>query len=135
MARIAAILHVTDNYNFIFEEASPVTADAMRRAIAIGEYFLATSEAALCPSGADSELRDAKYLLKRLERSGLDEISKRDLHALCRGKFGTIEDMEMPLSILVDMNYARVEKRKTGGKGRPADIISMNPMHKTQKNK
>lgn len=75
--------------------------------------------------GADEALADAKYLLKRLESTGKDEISKRELLRLCHGKFPKADDVEPVMQTLVDMNYIQRVAQKSGG--RPSETIIINP--------
>jgi len=81
--------------------------------------------------GADTATADAKYLLKRIESIGQDEISKRDLFDKCKGKFKKMEAIEPAVQTLVEMGYIKQDERNTGG--RPTVILRLNPLSKNSK--
>lgn len=120
--RIAGVLHCCQHY----ENAAkvPVALETMKAAEAIGEYFLAHSQAAFQVMGAAErpEVQDAKYILKRI--NGQPKISKRDLIRLCR-RFKSAEDMGPGLAELSRRGYIKLEEAKTGG--RTAQNIILNP--------
>ena len=132
--RIAGIIHCC----FYGREAAkePVSLDTIQRAEAIGEYFLEHAQAAFRVMGlADRpEEKDAKYILKRLEADGRMELSKRDLHQLCRGKIKRVEDMEPGIVELCKRGYIVVEVVKTGERGRPTEIVKVNPITQKSQN-
>lgn len=125
--RIAGIIHCC----FHGREAVnvPVSLDTIQRAEAIGEYFLEHALAAFRVMGlADRpEEKDAKYILKRLKAAKRMELSKRDLLRLCQ-KFGSVEDMEPGLAELIQRGYILIEPLKTGERGRPTEIVKVNPL-------
>lgn len=81
--------------------------------------------------GADEEYESARYLWKRISSTGQDEMSKRDLFRLCKGKFKRVEDMEPALQALVNMGYVREVEIATGG--RPTKKLLINPCDKRAK--
>ena len=66
--------------------------------------------------GANEDYENARYLWGRIQRSGQDEMSKRDLFRLCKGKFKRVEDMEPALQTLISMGYVREVDLSTGGR-------------------
>jgi len=82
----------------------------------------------------DETLADAKYLWRRIESAGQEEISQRDLHYICKGKFKTVAEMEPALNRLVEMGYVKTTTRGAGQRGRPAKILTINPWDKNHKN-
>ena len=132
--RIAGIIHCCLYGREAAKE--PVSLDTIQRAEAIGEYFLEHAQAAFRVMGlADRpEEKDAKYILKRLEADGRMELSKRDLHQLCRGKIKRVEDMEPGIVELCKRGYIVVEVVKTGERGRPTEIVKVNPITQKSQN-
>lgn len=123
--RIAGIMHCCQHGR---DAANiPVSLDTIKRAQIIGEYFLAHAQAAFRVMGLSEpeEEKDAKYILKRLRVAGVEEISKRGLFDLCKGKLKEVDSMTPGLRVLVDRGYIRIEKRNTGG--RPTEMVSLNP--------
>ena len=129
MIRIAGIMHVAG----IEGEASetPIHEETIAAAILIAEFFGAHAEAAYQAAGIGEDYEDARYLLRRLVNSGRDEISKRDLHQRCKGKFKVVEVMEPALNRLVSMGHVRIAEVLTGG--RPTTTIRLNPISKASK--
>lgn len=127
--RIAGVLHCIKYEMGAYN--APLEGETMRAAIEIGRYFLEHAKTAFEIMGAseDGATQDAKYILKRLDSTGQTEISKRDLFDLCKGKITNVESMENGLSVLVNRGYIRIEKLKTGGKGRPTEKVFVNPEH------
>lgn len=123
--RIAGILHCLEHYQ---AAEVPVSLDTMLAAQAIGGYFLEHARAAFQMMGITEsrEEKDARYILRRLLSDGRTKISKRDLIRLCR-KFRSAEEMEPGLEELTERGYIRVETVKTGGRGKPPQIIYLNP--------
>lgn len=134
--RIAGIIHCC----LYGREAAkdPVSLDTIQRAEAIGGYFLEHALVAFRVMGlADRpEEKDAKYILRRLQADGRMELSKRDLHQLCRGKkeLKRIEALEPGLAELVRRGYITIEAVKTGERGRPTEIVRVNPITQKSQN-
>lgn len=127
--RIAGLLHVC-----AFKEQAanfPLERETMNAAERIGEYFLEQAKAIYQGAGlAESQIvKDAKYILKRLDESGKNPITKRDLQRLCQ-KTGldTMEKIEPVLDLLAEHGYIRIEDATPiSGKGRkPSKLIFRN---------
>ena len=118
--RIAGLLHVCD---FKDKAANfPLELETMKAAERIGKYFLKQAQAVYQCTGLsdDPTTKDAKYILKRLDESGENPITKRDLHHLCKDKKGleTSEKQAPAMKLLVDRGYIRMEDAApTSGKG------------------
>lgn len=141
--RIALSLHCLE---YIEESgAHKISGETMENAIQIGRYFKAHAEAAYNIMGLmDSpEVRDAKYLMKRIDSTGLTEIKLRDLQKLCKGRAGmeTREGMIPGIKCLIEHGYIRVNKERLARQnpqnpqkgGRPSEIIYVNPEYIKQK--
>lgn len=125
MVRIAALLHLSS-----FPANVPISAETMAGAICIAEFLGVHAEAAYQAMGADERIEDAKYLWRRIADNGADEISKRDLFRLVRSaRIKKVEDMEVPLRVLVEYGYIRIEDVERDGAGRKASPrIKVNPL-------
>ena len=131
--RIAGIIHCCIHGEDAAAEL--VSGGTMQNAITIGKYFLEHAKAAfrLMGLGESQDVKDAKYILKRIDSTGQTEISKKELFDLCYKKSGleTIELMTPILNLLIDHGYIRIEKVKTGG--RPTEKVILNPEYIMQK--
>lgn len=123
MLRIAALFHAATVQGD--PTAVPISQETMAGAVAVAEFLGTHAEAAYQTMGSNEALANAKYLWRKIEGTGLEEISKRDLFNICKGKFRTVENMEPSLNILISMGYVRIEEVQTGG--RPTKKIKVNP--------
>ena len=141
--RIAGVFHCCEHVENAYNV--PVSGETMKNAIGMGRYFLEHAKVAFAIMGlSDSPVvKDAKYILKRLDESGKHEISKRDLHQTCKDRTGMekVEGMEPGLNELIRRGYIRVFKSepttqnpqnpqnvKNKG-GRPSWMIEVNPIY------
>lgn len=138
--RIAGVFHCCEHVENAHNV--PVSGETMKNAIGMGRYFLEHAKAAFMVMGLSDtpEVKDAKYILKRLDESGLHEISKKNLFELCRGRTGMekVEGMEPGLSELVQRGYIRLFKVRLESQnpqnpqnkgGRPSWMIEVNPIY------
>jgi uncharacterized protein DUF3987 len=118
-ARIAGLLHLAEHPEN--GHTRPVTADTMRAALTIGEYFTAHALAVFDAMGADPTTGRARSVLDVLKANQWEQVSKRDLMVkLSRTEFPTVADLDPVIGLLEDHGYLRplpVERR--GGRGRP----------------
>lgn len=122
--RIAGLLHVADDW-----EQREITAETMRRAIQIGEYFLAHSTYAYSMMGTDLTIKKAAFVLAKLRKNRVQEIKRSELLRMCRGKFfKKVEDIVPTLELLESHNYLRLEEPMRTTPGRPPDWrVVVNP--------
>ena len=81
----------------------PVERETLLAAIAIGDYCKDQAIRAFTTMWMDAATSDALYLLRRIgRRLDATEISRRDVHFLCRAKFRTAAELEPPLQRLID---------------------------------
>ncbi|MCD7888280.1 MAG: hypothetical protein LUG44_11865, partial [Clostridiales bacterium] len=99
----------------------------LQAAEAVGWCLAKHTESIFTEAGADPDVEDAKYLLRRLTFKGEHEISKGELVRRCQKRFPRADDMNRALHILEERNYIRVERIETGKKGRPPEIIKIHP--------
>lgn len=134
--RIAGILHVV-KYRLGAAEIK-VEADTMKSAIEIGRYYLEHAKAVFLLSGMydPPEVKNAKYILKRIDSTGLVQISKRDVFQLCKKKEGfetaESENFVTGLEELRRRGYIKIDKDKSTG-GRPTEMIVLNPLYLEQR--
>jgi replicative DNA helicase len=120
VARIAGILHLAEHGADIGPR-EPVSAQTVKAAARIGEYFKAAAINAFAEMGTDQGTADAIYLLERIRRLAQDEMSERDLHVASRSRFKTKADLKPVLNRLVDHGYLTpLPVPKQEGAGRPA---------------
>ena len=127
MVRIAALMHCAEVMGDPTQ--TPVSFETMYSAACIAEYLAANAVKAYRVMGADADEGDAKYLWRKITSTGADELSKRNLFRLVRGKFKKTEGMEAPLRVLVEHGYIRIEDVERDGAGRKASPkIKVNPL-------
>ena len=71
----------------------------------IGAYFKACAINAFSEMGADQGTADAVYLLERIRRLHLDELSERDMHVAAKSRFKKKDDLIPVVARLVDHGY------------------------------
>lgn len=92
--RIAALFHAATARGEPAETL--ISPEWMAAAVKLSEFFSAHAEAAYQMMGADNGEDSAKYLLKRIERIGQREITRRDLFSKCQSKFKRVENWIPP---------------------------------------
>lgn len=141
--RIALSLHCLEHIEKSGEYK--ISGETMKNAMQMGRYFKAHAEAAYNIMGLmDSpEVRDAKYLMKRIDSTGLMEIKFRDLYQMCKDRKGmdTRDGMIPGMNCLIEHGFIRVNKGYLNTQnpqnpqkgGRPSEIIYVNPEYIRQK--
>lgn len=128
--RIAALLHCCQHLNKSAD--IPMAAKTIYDARLIGLYFLEHAKAAfsIMGMGESQEEKDAKYILKRMEKIEEDYTTVSAVFNLCYKKegFKTMEEFRPKLDILVDRGYIFIEPTTTGG--RPTEKIYINPEYR-----
>jgi replicative DNA helicase len=118
IARLAGILHLAEHGVSGINE--PVTAVTVRSAYKVGEYFKACAIKAFADMGTDQVTADAVYLLGRIKRLGVDEVSERDMIHTAK-RIRTKAELKPALDLLVDHGYLiPVPQPRQTGRGRPA---------------
>lgn len=124
--RISGLLHAAD----MTESGCPIiTDDTIRRAICIGQYFLAHSSYAYSMMGTDLSIQKAKFVLAKLKKKGAPTMKRSEVFQMCRGKFfKKTEEIFPTLEMLADHGYIRMEEPEHYLVGRPPDTrIIVNP--------
>ena len=127
--RIALVLHC---FEYVEDsENHKISGKTMADAIEIGRYFREHAEAAFNIMGLldPQEVRDAKYIMGRIDSSGLTMLTIKQLIDLCNGKKGLSnrEDLIPGIKCLIEHGYIRVQKSQKSQKGRPSETIYVNP--------
>ena len=122
--RIAGIIHICE-----CTPTEQLSGQTAMNSIAIAMW--AENQALNALSGSASEpqeVRNAKYIIKKLQKSDKDILSKYELLRLCR----TLRayEFEAPLDLLEDMNCIRIEIIRNGERGKPKERIKINPLIK-----
>lgn len=136
--RIAGILHIV-KYRLGAAEVR-VEAETMRNAISIGRYYLEHAKAVFIASGAydPPEVKNAKYILKRIDSTGEARLSKREVFRLCQHKAGfeTTESIAFTSGMdeLWRRGYIKIDRDKSTG-GRPTETVVLNPQYLAQRGK
>ncbi len=125
--RIAGLIHCVQYKETASEIAmSPSTT---KQAIRIAKYFLQHALCAYSIMGADKALRGAKRILKRLQGQDKRELTRYQIHRLCRGEFPRVEDTIPSIELLIEYGYLkeRTYSAPTGGRPRGNGYI-LNPL-------
>ena len=132
VVRIAGILHLAQhagslNHNWPGE----VSADTLRKAIAIARYLIPHARAAYAEMGADPKIEAAKVVLRWIEKSALSDFTKRQAFGGVRRRFKEVAALEPALRVLEDHGYIRLEEPLVvRGPGRkPSDKYLVNPLY------
>lgn len=115
--RIAGLLHCVQYKETASEIAmSPSTTKC---AIRIAKYFLQHALCAYSIMGADKALRGAKRILKRLQGQDKRELTRYQIHRLCRGEFPRVEDTIPAIELLIEYGYLKERSYPAPTGGRP----------------
>ncbi|WP_167546504.1 YfjI family protein [Streptomyces flavidovirens] len=117
--RLAGLLHLAAHPTNGHTE--PVSADTMRAAVKLIDYFTGHALVVFDLMGADHTANRAHTVLELLRTQQWSEVSKRDLMVkLSRSEFPTVADLDPALDLLEDHGYVRCQPAvRTGGRGRP----------------
>jgi replicative DNA helicase len=103
VARLAGVIHLGEHPSDA-GATRQVTADTIRKAHTLGEYFKAAAINAFMEMGIDPVTADAVYLLKRIEHLGADEVSERDMQRAAK-RFQKKGELIASVHRLVDHGY------------------------------
>ena len=123
MLRIAGLIHAAEAQGGPAE--TRIEPETLTAAIRLADFFSEHALAAYAAMGADSEVENAKYLLRRPESVRSTELTKRDLFRLAKGRFRRTGDLEKSLAILSERGFVREVIVQTGG--RPSCRLQVNP--------
>jgi len=133
--RIAAVLHCVQH-----GPRKPINETTIAAAIEIGRYLIPHAQAVLTMMqlhGGSSD-DDAHYVLRWIERHGLQEFTKRDAQQHGKSRFHRADDIDPALEELSRRGYIRLRLSERTGPGRPTSpTFEVNPalFKKTQEPK
>jgi replicative DNA helicase len=136
VARIAGLLHMAESVRgpegsegFEGFEVGEVPGDCVRRAVALGDFFLEHAIVSFSGVLGSSPVGPARIVLEHLRTQGAHTRSKRDLHQALRGRFPRASDLEAPLGLLERHGYIRQVRVQPNGRGggRPSTLVVVNP--------
>jgi hypothetical protein len=129
VVRIVSILHLSEHGQNLTHWPERIAAEAMSRAIAIGHYLIPHARAAYAEMGADTQIENARHLLRWVERTGQSSFTKREAHQAQKGRFKKVTDIEPALELLEAHGYIRGRtddtNRRPGRK--PSQAFDVNP--------
>ncbi len=130
VVRLAGLLHLADLAGQAAPWSTPVSADAMKRAVEIGQYLVPHAQVAFGMMGADPHIKAAQRILDWVMRHGLRTFSKRDAFNGNRGFFERAAALDVPLDILAERGFIRLRPiPPSGGQGRPpSPVWEVNPL-------
>lgn len=126
--RVAGIFHMIEHSADIRQAAqTPLSGATAFTALELCRWSEAQAFHALSGEGAEGEtVRNAKLILDKLRMLKVDEITKGELLSKAVQNFNA-NDIQEPLELLADLNYIRISKQRKGQKGRPREMICINP--------
>ena len=127
--RIAANLQLVINATTLISNIE-ITADTIRRAMVIGDYFIEQALGVFNIMSTDQVLEDAKMLWSWIESRRFRSFTKRELHQLVRGqqRFTRADTLSSPLALLEDRGYIRHLPINSALPGRPSNNYETNPL-------
>ena len=123
--RIAGLLHGAE----MSSAEELISAETIRRAIQIGQYFLSHAAYAYSVMGGDLNVRKAKFVLAKLKKFGRPDVKRTELFQVCRGKFfRKTEEIDPTLELLEEHGYLlRIPQEYKGIGRKPDTIVWVNP--------
>ena len=124
--RIAGIFHLCKHGEKF--ASFDIEANTAKAAIKIAQWSEAHAFKALSEDGGESEtVKTSKQILEKLKKLHKEEITKGELLSTMRNQ--KANDLYLPLEMLADMKYIRLEEVTSSSKGgRKRQIIKVNPL-------
>jgi hypothetical protein len=124
VARLSGLLHMADHAREATPWSTPVSAECVERAVALGEYLLEHARAAFGEMGADPGVAAAEHVLSWVKRAGVEKFSKRDVFEGVKGRFRRVAELEPALVLLEEHAFIRrAATEARAGAGRPASPV------------
>jgi len=122
--RIAGLIHSAEYGSGKFYQ-SRISRGTFKRAVKMAEYFGKQAEAIYLRGGENENVEKAKYILARLKTAMKYEFTKGEMLNLC-GKYKA-DELSAGIKLLEDHEYIVIEKTESGSKGRPSEMVYLNP--------
>ena len=129
VGRIAALLHVAERVSEAHPWGEPIELHTMQAAVRIGHYLIPHAVVAFEGMETDPEVSSAKRIVAWLQRAGVAQFTKRDVHVALKGHFKRAEQIDRPLSLLAERGYiqeVRLPAPKAVGRP-PSPLFVVNP--------
>lgn len=122
VARIASLIRLA-----AVGLAGMVTREDVRRAIGLGEYFIAHARATLQHLDLDPVAKLAKRVVEWAIRSGVEQVTKAEVNAALRPDAAA--DLDEPFELLLRHHFVRPLQvpTRTGPGRKPGTIYELNP--------
>jgi DNA-binding PadR family transcriptional regulator len=129
VARIAAILHISEHIHYPKPWEYQIERETIDRAIRIGRYLIPHARAAYAEMGADSVVDDALHILAWIQRKGINTFTKRELYQGTKGYFKRVSALEPALELLCEHGFIReqIVDERTGPGRKPSSTFEVNP--------
>ncbi len=130
LARIAGLFHLAEHLDRT--EFEPVRSETMRRALALGPYFIDHALAAFSMMGADPEINGALKVLRWLEHRATESFTAKQAFDGLRAPFGKMAKLWPVLELLEEHGYIRElpPEDRPGKRGRkPSPRYLVNPLN------
>lgn len=124
--RLAGLLHLAQHED---AEAQPISAETIRNAIALGNYFTEHARLMYRMMHGHQGQSEAAIVLGVLKNVEGESISRRDLFEKVKGRsaFATVSSLVPALNALEEFGWIRREQVGKGSRGRPSEIIHFHP--------
>lgn len=130
MVRIGALIHLGWLCGTPEPWKIPVGVDAMRAARQVLEYLIPHAQAAYQVMGMDKQMQGARHILEWLQNQGPPWFTRRSLYRRLEKTFQRVEDLDEPLSLLVDRGFLRQRPDdRHGKKGRKSIAYDLHPAY------
>jgi replicative DNA helicase len=129
VVRIAGLFHIAGHAGESAPWEVPISSETVGRALSIGRYLIPHARAAYAEMGADPAIADAQHILSCIKRKEQSVITKRDIFEGTKGRFKRVNELEKPLSILIEHGYIGQQSTEDHhGPGRsPSPVFEVNP--------
>lgn len=128
LARVAGLLHLAEYFDAAGR--ARVSEETMRRALALGSYFIGHAKAAFALMGSDPEVERAQRVLRWLAQSRAETFTARNVFNGLKGTFKKMDALKPALRLLVQHGYIlEAEPEPHEGPGRkPSPRYLVNPL-------
>jgi len=121
--RVAGLIHGAESRGKFYKLY--INGSTFKRAISIAECLGKHAEIIYLNNGINEDVEKAKYILSRLKSAMKYNFSKGEMLNLC-GKYKA-DELSASIKILEDHDYIKIVKTESGGKGRPSEMVYINP--------
>ena len=127
VVRIAGLLHLAEHGSAGVRV--PISERTLIAAVRIGTYFKAQAIRAFLTMQTPQGIADMAYVLRAITRTGLEEMSERDIHRETRSRFPTVDELRPVIAGLADRNFLALQPEPPSkGPGRkPSPRYAIHP--------